>query len=1055
MKRILKKLLFAVCIGTTTMAGAQNASTISKPERSRQNAFKSKEKTADPRGILMYGATVIDETNPKNYVSFYSNENGDINRLWTIDKDWDKNYNVMGIRSGVWYKDAYYAYRANMYTGHEEYLEAFVKVDFAKKEVTEIYKPEGAYPGEGVPWEFIYDMTLDPSTETAYGIGQLVKPNDPNPYSALYTVNLSNGGLQKIAELDFYAFALASDYDGKLYAMRSAYNFTTNRFDQLELVRLDPKNGYKVIESETKVLEYDGKIIEPVLFHSMEFDHNSGELYYVVAGQTFFQRLMKVDVNTGHCQEVRSLGKNLIVGLAIPYEGADSKEAAGKVTDLTCTTGEEGKLEAMLSWKNPTMSWKAGALKELKTVTVSRGTRNNVVATLQATGVGMEQTWTDAQPTNGFNTYYLTTYRIENEKGLTDSITVFVGRDVPGMPMDLKLEASGKKGTLTWKAPEKGMNGAWFDRTTLAYRVVRQPGNVTVKESTTETTFTEELEERKGYSYEVTAVNSDGESEKSVSNTVAFGASIKIPYTTSLRTLDEFNLWTPVNKNNDEETWKWLELESWPLYEGTWCANQADDYFVSPPLHFEKGKEYLIKYKYMSAPYKDTKERLGIAVGTKIDGSDFKDVHMRSDIHTIQAVLDDKCTFKSDMEGQGYAAFHVTSDPEQGWIRVSDFSIREYSDKDLAVTNMTGNTFVNEGEQSIMNVTVFNNGKSTVDNYTVKLLNADTKEEIAEMEGLPVEAEKSEVIPVIWMPEKQGTVNLVAKVMLDGDTYPDDNLLAIPVPVTIQEAGAPKWITLNTRDQDGWILPFYLSFYYNQNQVLYLAQELQNMKNIDIVGIQFAYDGKAGGEDLLDIPVSVGLMNTDLTTLTPGDFATTGWTDVFDGKISVDGTTKDCLLTILFDKAFDYTGGNLFVKLEKKGSQTAANDANHPQWHFVTVNTGEIRRALTYRSTSSTQPDLDAVGTAWYIPFARIAYKEKNSTDIKTISTMTNPAQLIGRTIYLQKTCDKVRLVSTSGTVVSQGTKVSELNVENVANGIYLLHITTDGKDNTVKMTIK
>ncbi|MDD7318218.1 MAG: T9SS type A sorting domain-containing protein [Prevotella sp.] len=1055
MRNFLKELLFAVCVMTTTMVGAQNVSQDSNSGKEGKNSLKNKENTIDSKGILMYGATVIDETNPKYYVSFYSKQNGDINRLWTIDKDWESHLNVMGIRAGVWYKDAYYAYRANMYTGHDEYLEAFVKVDFAKKEVTELYKPEGAYPGEGVPWEFIYDMTLDPSHETVYGIGRLVKDGDPKPYSALYTVNMTNGALQKIADLDFYAFALASDYDGKLYAMRSAYNFTKKRYDQLELVRLDPNNGYKVIESETKVLKYEGNVIEPVLFHSMEFDHNSGDLYYLVAGQTFYQRLVKVDINTGNCGEVRSVGKNIIVGLAIPYEGADSKEAAGRVSELTCTPGENGKLEATLSWKNPTMTWKAGELKELKTIKVSRGTRNNVVATLEATGVGKAQSWTDTNPDNGFNKYYVTTYRIDNEKGLTDSITMFIGRDVPGIPMDLKLEAAGKKGTLTWKAPETGMHGAWFDKGTLTYRVVRHPGNVTVKESTKETTFTEELEERNGYYYEVTSVNKDGESEKAVSNVVAFGASVSIPYTTSLRTLDEFNVWTPVNKNNDEETWKWLEVESWPIYEGTWCARPADDYFVSPPLNLEKGKEYLVKYKYMSAAFKDTKERLGIAVGTKTDCSDFKDVHMRSDIHTIQDIFDDKCTFKSDIAGQGYVAFHVTSDAEQGWIRVSNFSIREYSDKDLAVTEINGNTFVNEGEQSIMNVTVFNNGKKTVDNYIVRLLNADTKEEIAQIAGLPVEAEKSEVIPVLWIPGEKGSINIVAEVILDGDTYPEDNILDIPVPVTIQEAGAPTWITLNKRDQDGWILPFYLSFYYNQNQVLYLEQELQNMKNIDIVGIQFAYDGKPGGEDLLDIPVSVGMMNTDLTTLTPEDFAMTGWTELFDGKISVDGTTNDCFLTILFDKPFDYTGGNLFVKLEKKGSQTAANDSNHPQWHFVTVNTGDIRRALTFRSTSSTYPDIDAVGTAWYIPFARIAYREKSSSDVKTISTMTVPAQLIGHTIYLQKTCDKVQLVSTSGAVVACAEKVSELNVENVEKGIYLLYVTTDGKDNTVKIIIK
>lgn len=1048
-KKLFKTLLLALCVGASTVVSAQRKFPSTNWEGTKGFAAPPAAATKASKGLLMYGVTLRDATNPRNYVSFYSHTHEFLNRLWKVDENWEKNFNILGVRSGAWCGDGYYGYRVNMYTGWPEDPEAFIKVDFGGKKV-DVVRDFPGHGAENEEWEWIYDMTYDPTHDKIYGIGRFMT-DDGFAFSALYSINKANGEMTKLSELGFYAWAIGCDYDGTLYAIRGILN-KKEEYVAVELVKLD--KDYNVVESENKRITRDGDDIEPNYYHSLDFDHQTGDLYYLASNKLGYQNLIKIDVKTGKCETTRSMGNDMVLGLYIPFEGGATLQAAGKVQDLQATAGEKGKLETTLSWKNPTESWRAGALTELKSVQIARETRSNVIGTVTATGIGKAQTWTDASPKKGYNKYYLTTYRIDGEKGLTDSIEVFVGDDAPGQPTNVKLQIVNGEATLTWTPSEVGKNGGWYDKTKTTYRIVRRPGNVPVAGSHTSTTFTEKLSERQRYSYEITAINAEGESEKAVSEEVVYGAALTIPYTNALATFDDFNQWTPVDANHDGQAWEWFDVESWPIYEGSYCPNKPHDYLVSPPLIFEKGKSYKVKYQYMSAPYKDTEERLAIAVGTKPDGSDFKIVQQLEGVHTIQAILDEQCTFTADFEGEGYVAFYVNSKPEQGWIRVRNFSIREYSGKDVAAVKLYGNTLVNKETEDRMIVTVLNNGNAAVNDYKVRLIDVETKAVLGEGKGLAVESEKTVEVPINWTPAKVGEFKVHAQVDLMGDTYPDDDTTKKPVAVTVQEKDKDRWITLNQRNQDGWIIPFWLMYHYGQNQVLYLPEELQNEKDITIVGIQFAYDGKSGGEDLLDIPVAISMKNTTQRELDTKDFDLDGWTNVYDGEISVDGVGNDKHVGIMFDQGFEYTGNSLKVKLEKLPTKTLASDKNHPQWHYVSTE-GKPYRTLIYINKAGTEVDLEKIARMEYMPIARIAYKKGTSDIIKTFTTQTTPAEVIGKKVYLKSEAEKVELVATTGAVVASGRNVSMLDVSDVAEGIYILRILNDGKEAVLKIVVK
>lgn len=95
----------------------------------------------------------------------------------------------------------------------------------------------------------------------------------------------------------------------------------------------------------------------------------------------------------------------------------------------------------------------------------------------------------------------------------------------------------------------------------------------------------------------------------------------------------------------------------------------------------------------------------------------------------------------------------------------------------------------------------------------------------------------------------KGEINVSARIVLVGDTYPADNILDTPLKVKVADADAEKWITLNAIDNYGWVMPFYLISPYAQSQCLYLENEIRK-KNIDIVALQLKYNGKTSWRTL-------------------------------------------------------------------------------------------------------------------------------------------------------------------------------------------------------------
>ena len=203
-----------------------------------------------------------------------------------------------------------------------------------------------------------------------------------------------------------------------------------------------------------------------------------------------------------------------------------------------------------------------------------------------------------------FNGLHTVTLTASNAAGTSVAIerTFLVGYDMPDAPANIKLTDNGDlTTTLTWDAPELGINGKVYDASKVTYNVVRYPDKVKVATGLTERSFTES--HGADYSYYFYAVYScsDGlEIKGERSNTVVVGAPLTPPYGGIFTTADAmFNYYTILDENHDGYTWSHDSSSGAAVYPYNYQLG-ADDWFISPAVELTPGTRYILAYKAKS-----------------------------------------------------------------------------------------------------------------------------------------------------------------------------------------------------------------------------------------------------------------------------------------------------------------------------------------------------------------------------------------------------------------------------------------------------------------------
>ena len=965
---------------------------------------------------------------------------------YTLIKDYGNVYGKTPIfTAGTYVGNQYLAYETTLYSN--VLMPRGISVI---NPTTGEYERKTTFP-ENTPILILDEMTYDPKTERIFGMHY-----DTDKFiTDLYEINNKTFALAKVATINKPFFTLSAN-NGFLYAVTTDRDIKKSFLVKIKQSSIDA--GKQTCTVETVSPTTGTGINIGNYSQSMEFDKTTHRLWWVAQAADDQAYLVELNPETGTSISQKLIKDGLqLLSMAIPYQYV-ADETPSYVRGLAIKAGEQGANNATLSWTTPTLNYRNKSLSTIDGIKIYRN--NELVKTLNTTAKGENMTWKDTELSEGYYIYKVVPYNT-NGDGVYKETDAFVGEDVPGAPVNVKLVANGTEGTITWNEPTTGAHNGYFDNSTLTYDVMRLPDNVKIVTRTAERSVKDNVKSHAGYSYVVTAYNKKGKGLSATSNTVAYGSIESIPFISGLETKSEFDKWTIIDNNQDGMSWSFNETSSRTLYDRS--EKSADDWLVSPPLTFSKDKKYQLRYTYSTAnwvdpsTHKPVMEKMKVFYGTQPTPDklstlikDLGEFHTSSENYYYG-----KEVFSPTETANGYIAFQACSEALKGQIYLKNVSLREYSEKDLSVKELKGSVTANCNTEQSFIITVGNEGSAVVNDYTVELFNTDNQEVLGTAKGISINPDATTTITVTWVPKAEGEVNVSARVVLAGDTYPADNVLTTPLKIKVAAADAEKWITLNAIDNYGWVMPFYLTSPYAQSQCLYLENEIRK-KNIDLIAIQVKYNGR--NDSPYTFPTRISMKMTERTNMKAPDsgylgfFDQTDWTKVYDGNITIQGKGDNKELKVTFDKPFKYTGGNIIFKFETLPGDNTLEGSQHPEWLFD-MPKGDARSAKYDGETETIDENKTFISE--YIPFLMLEYKDNNSSGILAVGNDSFRIIQSDNILSASSVCEHLEIMNILGATIIADKNTDILNLEMVPSGIYLVKAVKDGVTHTSKILKK
>lgn len=412
-------------------------------------------------------------------------------------------------------------------------------------------------------------MTYDPSTGNVYSI--CIDADDYEKFT-LSTMDLANGQKMPVANIDKQMCAMAATASGKLYGIGMDGNlYTIDKFTA-EYTAVGPTG------------------VHPQSNQSAVIDWNTGVMYwsaYTAEGGALYT----VDTTTGAATLLSTYdGKQQIVGLFI-RQTATADGAPSSVRDLAVSF-DKATSAGTASFTLPDLDINAEPLANELKYSVRLDTET------LAEGTAQPGERVDAKITSSRTGMCRFTVYISNAsgEGKPESVNVWVGPDTPMKVEDLTLAEDNGQLLLTWKLPERGINGGYVDPVLTRYTIVRGPyADLTVKEyEGTEFREAYDAEGVNPHMYTVTPVYDGKTGESAMSETLLTGEFCEPPFREDFADPFRTLVFTMVDANNDECTWiydwdvKALKCE-WPIQP------TSDDWLISAPIKFEAGKAYNVK----------------------------------------------------------------------------------------------------------------------------------------------------------------------------------------------------------------------------------------------------------------------------------------------------------------------------------------------------------------------------------------------------------------------------------------------------------------------------
>lgn len=460
--------------------------------------------------------------------------------------------------------------------------------------------------------------------------------------------------------------------------------------------------------------------------------------------------------------------------------------------------GEKGQTSAKLSFNAPETLINGQAIPGSLKI---KAYRNEKLMKEFPVTPGEAVEWTDENPGTG-NTVYRLVPVLDEQAGLASSQTVWIGFDIsePVKDLTVKTVDHNMHVQLAWKAPGKGINGAWFDPNAVTYSVWRSydgdnfsPIADNIKSLTyTDIQIEEELAGRQdSYFYAVTADTKGGVST-AVTQIIAIGTPYNIPEWESFPD-GKFHI-TPWTTESVEGSFSWecmkkdakagvypqdkdngfIKFNSYwggntvsrlktPVFDLTGSKNPSFSFFM---FHWKAGD--------VEADGKKTK----IALEISVDGGDFEQIG-----ESITAAYDQEGWIEhrislSEYKNARQVQFGLTGSTDNSWMYyyVDNIRIEEQEEYDLAVSGFDGTENATTNEEGNYTLTYFNRGTKTASGYTLDLYQDDQPVQSLKGEEIrPGESKTIDMKTVLNAAKAGKECTFYARIVYDKDANTNNN----------------------------------------------------------------------------------------------------------------------------------------------------------------------------------------------------------------------------------------------------------------------------------------
>lgn len=348
--------------------------------------------------------------------------------------------------------------------------------------------------------------------------------------------------------------------------------------------------------------------------------------------------------------------------------------APAEVENLNVTAGEKGALKSAITFNAPLLTIEGKSLASIEGIDIYRD--DKLVKTLSAQP-GEDISYVDEDGVSaGFHTYKIVP-RNDKGEGTEAYSTLYIGTDIAVAPTNVKARAELNDMTLTWDAPEEGVNGGYLDTEALTYNIINAEGEemATGVKGCTYTFTVDQSGIQRAAQYGVIPVSAGGVGQNGVSNVIILGEAYALPFQENFTGgFATYNMWWTLSDSNaDYETYIIDEISSdgdgYCTMTDIWEA--AEVMVNTGKISLEGASNPELMFHYY------TDNALTLNVEAETDAGDI--VALKTISTTASTEFSGEIVSLEHVKNASYVVirFHATDIPEYTSLALDDISVKE------------------------------------------------------------------------------------------------------------------------------------------------------------------------------------------------------------------------------------------------------------------------------------------------------------------------------------------------------------------------------------------